>query len=343
MIQMNPHDDYHVTLETFCGPLDLLLFLVKRDEIDLHDIPIARLTEQYLEHLEQLQRVDMDVAGEFLVMAATLLEIKSALIVPHGADEDSPGTEDPTAALDPRHDLVQQLLAYKRFKDASNDLADRMAQWHTRYAHVPARVGPDRAEPDPQDGAESAEALELDLEDVHVLDLCEAFARLLESVGADPARHEVVYDDTPISLHAEDILDRLRRDASGSAMTLGQIFEGRRSRAEMIGLFLATLELVRQRKVRVLQERLGGEIRLQLRPQEEQVQGDQPADWRDPQTGEVQYEWPSEAARQRAERRAKLRIARAKGELKGDEAEALGTEGIATMDEAEQDDAAAED
>src|SRR5690606_38996706 len=116
----------------------------------------------------------------------------------------------------------------------------------------------------------SAGVVEIDLEDVSVLDLCEAFARILESVGQGPARHEVVYDDTPISLHAEDILDRLGREQSRS-LTLQEVFVGRRTRAEMIGLFLATLELTRQRKVKVTQDKTTGLIRIELRPEQEQV------------------------------------------------------------------------
>ena len=297
--------DYRIELDTYSGPLDLLLLLVKRHEIDLHDIPIARLTDQYLHHLELIKTIDVNLAGEFLVMAATLLEIKSALLIPHqaeSADGDEAG-DMVVGRLDPRYELVQQLLAYKRFKDAAMDLSDRRQAWLARFPHKPGRL--DAAHGDDGD----SELIEIDLEDVHVLDLCQAFGRILSSIGQGAAHHEVVYDDTPIALHAEDIADRLQRDG---ALTLQHIFVGRSSRSEMIGLFLATLELVRQRRVRVIQDTIAGQIRLELRSEQERQaildQEELATDWRDPQTGDMQYDWPSEEARQRAQRRGRLRI-----------------------------------
>ena len=303
-------EEYRVQLDAYAGPLDLLLYLVKRNEIDLHDIPVAELTEQYLEHLKLIEAIDVDKAGEFLVMAATLLEIKSQLILPRpeagedDADADGGGAEGGEAA-DPRYELVQQLLAYKRYKDAARALEQRQELWSAR---APAKA----SEPEkPRDDAEAG-SVEIDLDDVNVLDLCQAFSRILDSIG-QRREHHVTVDDTPLALHAADIHDRLLRDG---AMTLQQIFEGRTNRSEMIGLFLATLELVRQRKVRVLQDRIAGEIRLEPTADEDAAANDAPddapTDWRDPETGEIQYDWPDEAARRRAERRAKIRQARAK-------------------------------
>ena len=319
--------DYRVELDTYSGPLDLLLLLVRRHEIDLHDIPIAQLTDQYLRHLDLLKETDVNLAGEFLVMAATLLEIKSAMLLPPAHTEDD-ASDAPAEVLDPRHELVQQLLAYKRFKDAAFELDQRRHDWQSRFPRRPAGLGSVRGDIRAgevelaADGAEqaSAELIEIDLEDVHVLDLCQAFAQILQSIGRGPAYHEVVYDDTPIALHAEDILDRLQRDGP---LTLAAIFVGRESRSELIGLFLATLELVRQRKLSVLQEQIGGPIELQLcepdpAPPEDHPPNQAP-DWRDPQTGEVQYEWPSEELRLRAQRRAKLRIERLKNRQFGPE------------------------
>lgn len=350
-------EDYRVQLEAYSGPLDLLLHLVKRHEIDLNDIPIAALTDQYLKHLAMIQQIDVERAGEFLVMAATLMEIKSQMLVPRPAGHDEagpggakqPGRSDNGGAaetLDPRHELVQQLLAYKRFKDAAIELEQRQHDWARRLpAHPAARS---KGEPCADGGADP---IEIDLEDVHVLDLCKAFARILDSIGRS-RDHQILYDDTPISLHAEDIFDRLKRQraaarrsdpastAAGStdpaapelagpdpaaaqpgpaaaadcqgSLTLGQIFEGRTSRGEMIGLFLAILELVRERKIRIIQDADAREIRLELRPEFEPAQGadEKPADWRDPQTGQMRYEWPDDAARLRAEQRAKTRAER---------------------------------
>ncbi len=307
--------EYRVELENYSGPLDLLLYLVKRNEIDLHDVPIAQLTDQYIAYLEKLRRVDINVAGEFLVMAATLLEIKSRMIMPppdeaEGAEGESAGAEggegegaDGLSTLDPRYELVQQLLAYKRFKDAAGELSSRREQWSRRF-EASAATAPPRAAGDEVE-AENAPSIDLDLEDVSIFDLCEAFARILATVGDGPRDHAVVDDDTPIALHQEDILDRLNREGP---LTLQRIFEGRR-RGEMVGLFIATLELVRQRCIRIHQDRPGDEIRLEARPQEDQQlpQDDETPAWRNPETGEVEYDWPSEDARRRAERRARLR------------------------------------
>jgi segregation and condensation protein A len=309
--------NYRVQLDAYAGPLDLLLYLVKRHEIDLYDIPVAELTEQYLHHLNVIQSIDVDLAGEFLVMAATLLEVKSQMLVPHVTED---GDQDATATIedpaDPRYELVQQLLAYKRFKDAAIDLEDRQRDWSNRFpAHPTARPAETiKADTDSTeaDDPDNAQPIEIDLEDANVLDLCEAFGRILDSIGQAPLV-EVTYDDTPITLHAEDIADRLERDGS---MTLQKIFVGRSGRGEMVGLFLAVLELVRTRRVRVIQDKAGGDIRLESRPESDHLDPATigadagPTDWRDPETGEVIYDWPDEPSRQRAERRAKLRASR---------------------------------
>lgn len=317
--------DYRVELDAYSGPLDLLLYLVKRDEIDLLNIPIARLTEQYLTYLKGIKDVDVNLAGEFLVMAATLLEIKSAMLVPRGeeAQEEGGGTPGVGESFDPRHELVRQLLAYKRFKDAATDLDDRREHWAARYPRRPAMAKPARDSRDEQiallegqypgeggfeaDEYDNAAAADLDLEDVHVLDLAEAYARVLESIGQGAAQHQIVYDDTPIGLHAEDILDRLAREGH---VTLQGLFEGR-SRSEAIGLFLATLELTRQRKIRVRQDPHGGSISIEKRDDEASTSAvtDVMARWKD-ESGQVQYDWPTEEARLAAERRARLRAKR---------------------------------
>ncbi len=306
-------EDYRIDLDCYNGPLDLLLFLVKRHEVDLHNLPVAKLTEQYLQHMRLIEQINVDVAGEFLVMAATLLEVKSRMIVPVTDDEEAEDVEDGLSASDPRYELVQQLLAYKKFKDAAMALDDQREQWEQRYPLMPTKLSKaDREQASSTDEAENAQPVEIDLEDVNVLDLCEAFSRILESIGSGSATHEVIYDDTPIALHAEDICDRLGRDGT---MTLQQMFVGRKTRSEMIGLFLATLELVRQRRIRVIQNIAKDEISLETLPPEdslETAEGKTSPDWRNPQTGEIEYEWPSEEARKRAERRVKIRATRAR-------------------------------
>lgn len=336
---------FRIQLDAYSGPLDLLLYLVKRHEIELTDIPIAMLTDQYMQHLQVIQSIDVDRAGEFLVMAATLLEIKSQMLMPlvnerlrdpdaaEALDGEGLGeVEGETEAFDPRSELMHQLLAYKAYKDAAIALESRQQEWSQRFAGTGKRGKPEaKHEHQAVDGskaggqtggdAEDAAVIELDMEDVNVMDLCAAFGRLLETIGTR-GDHEVMYDDTPISLHAEDIRDRLLRDdVEGKGLSLGEIFEGRTNRSEMIGLFLAVLELVREFSVKVLAEpaeKIGQphSIRLVRRADEERealvASLDEAAtDWVDPETGEMQYDWPDEDSERRAARRQRLRAKRA--------------------------------
>ncbi len=243
-------EEYRVNIDIYNGPLDLLLYLIRRDEVDICDIPIAHITEQYCRHVEILQQVDPNLAGDFLVMAATLMEIKTRMLLP------APEVDEQTEAdesFDPRADLVRQLLEYKAFKDAADDLGEAAERRQLRFARHPVLP-----ETDDED--------QLELEDVGIWDLVEAFGGLLEQIGHEPGRHEVIYDDTPIELHAEDIRDRLVREGP---LTLSKVFEGRTTRGELVGLFIAVLELMRQRFVVARQGRVFGDILLQLRPGEE--------------------------------------------------------------------------
>jgi len=239
-------NDYRVNLDVYNGPLDLLLYLIRREEVDIYDIPIARVTEQYVAYVQMLDSLNANLAGEFLVMAATLMEIKTRMLLPTPSAEEGDASD---LEIDPRAELVRQLLEYKAFKDAAGDLrgaAETQARRFPRHPVLP----------------EAGEA-ELDLEDVQIWDLLEAFNGILEAIGADKPTHQVIYDDTPIELHAEDILDRLRREGP---LTFRDIFEGRTTRAEVLGLFLAILELVRLKKVLARQDRNFGEIRIERNP-----------------------------------------------------------------------------
>jgi segregation and condensation protein A len=238
-----PMQDYKVQLETYSGPLDLLLYLIRRDEIDIYDIPISRVLEQYLEYAKLLEELDPDAAGEFLVLAATLMEIKSRLLLPKPPPESKDGED----WLDPRADLVRQLLAYRSFRDAAEGLNRLAVLRGQRFARTPPELAGDEGQ--------------VDLEDVQIWELMNVFNRLLAAVGKQRAQHEVVYDDTPVTLHAADILDRLQRE--GPAIRFERIFEGR-TRPEMIGLFLALLELIRQDRVRVEQAEQFGSIQIHL-------------------------------------------------------------------------------
>ena len=253
--------EYRVELDLYSGPLELLLYLIRRDEVDIKNIPMARITQQYLQHVEIIRHVDINLAGEFLVMAATLLEIKSRMLIPRqasaaGENAEGGGTSTVEDLADPRYELVKQLLAYKEFKDAASDLKRRAQTEAARFPRAVSR--PTGRAP-------------LDIEDLDLFRLIDAFNGIMASVGHSAFGHEVVYDDTPISLHQADILDRLIRQAredgsAGKGLTLQELFVGRSGKSEMIGLFLATLELIRQKKVAVETDTGGaGEIRLRLR------------------------------------------------------------------------------
>ncbi len=246
-------DDYQVRLASFQGPLDLLLFLIRRAEVDVYDIPINQITEQYFAFLKQMPTIDIDLAGEFLVMAATLIEIKSRTLAPAkpGAAQ---GAEGSTALddSDPRFELVQQLLAYQKYRSAAEEL-DRLRREFAQRYPVSGRGFTAPEEPE----------REYEVEDVHLLDLIEAYERII--AGIDLTRvgeHRVEYDDTPISLHQTDLVDRLDR-APEKRLTLQEVFAGR-SRGEAIGLFLAMLELAREQRIGIRQDKINGTIEIEL-------------------------------------------------------------------------------
>jgi segregation and condensation protein A len=253
--------DYRVELDVYNGPLDLLLYLIKRDELDIYDIPITRITDSYMTYVRQLKELhdakglDINVAGEFLVMAATLMEIKSAMLLPK-PPPDAAQSAEAAALADPRQELVRQLLEYKRFKDAAGMLDRKRQEHQQRFARFPAWEEVKADEPPP-----------VDLDEVQVWDLLSAFTRLLSEIGTRPKNvHEVVYDDTPIDLHAADVEDLLQRQ---KRITLRALLMMRSNRSEMIGVFLALLELVRQKKVVVAQEE--DEVMIELAGQDDGV------------------------------------------------------------------------
>jgi segregation and condensation protein A len=255
-------EDYRVQLDAFEGPLDLLLYLIRKNEVDVHDIPVSTIAEQYMGFLTHIDRIDIDVAGEFLVMAATLMEVKSRMLTPtpKAVEGDTDGPTAPVA--DPRAELVRQLLAYKKYRDAATALEHRANEWRSRFGV--GRAGIENSAI--QAAIESAP--EMDIHDLELIDLFEAFQRIAESVNFERlGEHQVQYDDTPIELHAEDIVDRLKRDAvaveSGKAeLPFIGLFNGR-TRSEMVGLFLAMLELCRRLPAKTLSavaDALGSEV-----------------------------------------------------------------------------------
>lgn len=253
--------EHHVELERYSGPLDLLLWLIRQEEVGIHDIPISRILDRYLEVLKTLQFLDLDQAGEFLVMASTLMRIKSRSLLP---------TEDPLddEDLDPRFDLVRKLLEYRKFKDISEELRSRAEDWAERY---PPGRAPELPGTPPD---------EIPLTDISLWDLAEAFNRIIEEVGVDFDR-TIIYDDVPIEVHMEQIVTRLERE---TRVQFAQLFAGSPDRAHIAGLFLALLELIKQNRARAFQEKAFApiEILLNEEPGEEAEQPPAPSTPSDP-------------------------------------------------------------
>lgn len=228
--------DYLVALDTFHGPLDLLLYLVKRNEVDVLDVPIAQLADQFLIFLRTMQEVDVELAGDFLVMAATLMEVKARSLLP--VDEAPEGEDEP----DPRRELVRQLLEYRKFKDAATALEERAEKQGTRLP----RVVPE----------EPAVAGAPPVRAVEVWDLVSAFARLMRETQATVTT-AVVVDDTPQHVYEEYIRSRVQVEGR---VAFRDLFTPPYHKARLIGLFLAVLELIKLRSVDLDQPEAFGEI-----------------------------------------------------------------------------------
>ena len=236
-----PDDAPRITLPEFEGPLDLLLYLIRRDKVDIHDLPIAPITRQYMEYLDLMKELNLDVAGEFMVMAATLIHIKSKLLVPVEPTE-AAGDED---GIDPREELVRRLLEFQRYKEAAG-LLHQQAQ--IRAATWPR---PETVLPTFDDAGE--EMLEAGL-----FDLIAAFKEMLDRRKALFA-HEVEAEGKSVEERMEEILALL---GQGQSLDFLELFLTQSTKADMIVTFLALLELVRLKSVRVYQRGLFGPIRV---------------------------------------------------------------------------------
>ncbi|MHC4998373.1 MAG: segregation and condensation protein A, partial [Planctomycetota bacterium] len=278
--------EYKVQLDSFAGPLDLLLYLVRKEEVDIYDIPVSHVTEQYIQYIEMLKMLDIDLAGEFLVMAATLMEIKSVMLLPRPEMEESAEGD----IQDPRAELVRQLLEYKKFKDAANLLQDAAEERKLRFARPDTIL--EKVKP--------TEEPELDLDQVSIWTLLDAFDSILKATGQYQS-YEHITDDTPIDLYQIELLHRLQTEGP---MSLQKAFEGRGNRLAMIGLFLAMLELMRNHLVWVEQPDATGPIYLKpltSEPAEEAVHN---AIYANPEAMEMETEEPpipSQAADEHSE------------------------------------------
>lgn len=233
--------NYQVALDAFHGPMDLLLYLVRKQELSVRTIPIARITAQFLDYLDVLTQIDIDYAGEFVVLAATLMEIKSRMLLPG-----EPASKEAEAA-DPRRELVKQLLEYRRYRDASRTLEEFAARQSLRFSResIPEAEGDTPTE----------------IRRVEVWDLVSAFARLMRETHAGDSR-EIVVDETPQYILEARILERL---SGTTSLAFRDLFEPPYSRTRMIGVFLAVLELMKAGRIALDQPETCGEILLSLR------------------------------------------------------------------------------
>jgi segregation and condensation protein A len=224
---VTPAPDYQVNLDIFRGPLDLLLYLVRREEIDIRDIPIARVAEQFKAYLDIMHLIDVERVGDFLVMAASLLEIKSKLLLPRPEES----TEE---MADPRLELVRQLLEYKKFKDATGLLeaqAERVSQRQARQPVPGVKLTGTREEPT--------------LRPVELWDLVSAFGRLLrETLTHQP--QTIAVDTTPLHMYMAEVETQLRERGR---VPFEELFTPPHTRVRLIGLFLALLELTKQQRL----------------------------------------------------------------------------------------------
>jgi segregation and condensation protein A len=229
---------FRVDLTVFRGPLDLLLYLVRKHEMDILDIPVAPITDQFLAHLAVLEQIDIAAVGDFLEMASTLLEIKSRMVLPASDEVDEP-------LEDPRQDLVRRLLEYKQFKEAASILDERSREWQERFPRMASELAPRDGDP-----------AEQPIRELELWDLVSAFGRLIQEQQRNKPS-SIVYDDTPIHVYMERI-GNLLHDHRRVAFT--ELFQPGMHKSSLVGMFLAILELVRHHGARAEQSDLFGEI-----------------------------------------------------------------------------------
>jgi segregation and condensation protein A len=224
---------YNIKIPVFEGPFDLLLHLIKEAKIDIYDIPISRITSQYLQYIEMMKELDLEIAGDFLVMASTLIHIKSRMLLP--PDEDVPLDEQE----DPRLELVQKLLEYQTFKEAASTLREKEEEWKKVFSKEPLT----------DDGEE------LYLVDVNLFDLMGAFKKLLETTSPD------IVMITKETLTVKDRMSVIMEIIEGhEAIRFEEIFKGSKTRIQLIVTFVALLELIRLGLAKAYQEKQFGNI-----------------------------------------------------------------------------------
>jgi segregation and condensation protein A len=241
---------YRVQLNNFEGPLDLLLFFIKRDELDIYDIPISYITNQYLEYVNLMEELDLDVASEFILMASMLMSIKAKMMLPREEDENEEIDE-----TDPRYELVQKLLEYKRYKEMAIKMADIDEETRKRYK---------RGYPDADDVAQQAtgEALK----DVTLFDLISAFRKVLTDIERQRIVHKVSRVETTVEEQAEFVLNTLSKSGR---QTFASLCKDLTNRVVIVVTFLAILEMIKEQQINLFLEEDPTDFYIDLKPVDE--------------------------------------------------------------------------
>lgn len=235
-------NEYSIKIPLFEGPLDLLLHLIKKNEVDIYDIPVLTIADQYVEYIELMKDLNLEVAGEFLVMAATLAQIKSRMLLPpkegEGSEEDG---------QDPRAQLIARLVEYRRFKEAAEDLGSRESFWREVFV----RQGKGAWEDNPEQQEEM-------LFNFGLMDLLDAFKKVLKNAPSGHF-HEISGESVSITDRINKILEMLE---NAESITFESIFDGARTKNQIVVTFLALLELAKLRAIKLMQVEEFGTIRI---------------------------------------------------------------------------------
>ena len=249
-------DDYKVSLEVFEGPLDLLLYLIKKDEVDIYDIPIGRITDQYMEYLQLMKVLDLNIAGDFIVMSATLMLIKSRMLLPAEERSDQEDEEEE----DPRWDLVRQLVEYKKFKDAADHLEDLELHMENVFGRESEHV-------------ELGAPPEIDMRDASIFDLIASLNEALGRVQEEDLQ-EIFAEEYTVGQKVTYIVENLK---IAKRLSVTDLFGGMTSRQEIVCTFLAVLELIKLNRIACVQDAHFGDIVVEPREPETLVDEDDPS------------------------------------------------------------------
>jgi segregation and condensation protein A len=235
--------EYKVKFEVFEGPLDLLLYLIKKEEVDIYEVNLTRLAEQFIEHIDTMRLLDLEIAGEFLVMAATLMYIKSRELLPVDQRTETEGEDD---GQDPRWELIRQLVEYKKFKDAAAQLQTLEVRQADVFARIPGKIEFESDRPAARP-------------DVSIFDLVNAVNAILKRVNKREDLRDIFEDKWTVSEKIEHLMKSIHERGT---LKFSELFEGVTSRTEVVVTFLALLELIRLKQLIAIQRDPFGEIEI---------------------------------------------------------------------------------